>query len=370
MSGSASARGEEREESSEEESSEEELDLDEAGRTVFGGSRLEYGTRVWDGALTVSSGSGRCVCDALSTYMLIQDCKAASTARAAGSAELSAGMTFWLPSSAEPRTLLESIARRVFDFHTRGATFDPERSGAEWWCLHIGSDDEVGLHWDRDYTMQADQGLLLHPHLATVTYLSAPASAAPTLVLERDSPLFAEEDPSGLIPTAAACWPAIGRHLAFDGKLLHGAPSGLGRAGASQGRRSTFMVNVWLNHVPWGAEPLPAVLARRMADSGAGGTMAFDLGRATMLNPACIEAGDAVPSSVPERLAPRRTARRAAKKAVRARAPEGPPAGRPGSVRTHRWKFGEPGKKLELDLPWPEAAVREVLGCVVLRCDA
>ena len=56
------------------------------------------------------------------------------------------------------------------------------------------------------------------------------------------------------VPAAEACWPAAGRHLAFDGRMLHGAPSGLGGAPPARGRRCTFLVNVWLNHVPWGAE--------------------------------------------------------------------------------------------------------------------
>ena len=48
---------------------------------------------------------------------------------------------------------------------------------AEWWCQCIGAADEIGLHWDRDYDMQADQGLQLPPPLATVPNRSS--SAAP-----------------------------------------------------------------------------------------------------------------------------------------------------------------------------------------------
>jgi len=161
-------------------------------------------------------------------HALVKDCKTASTARAAGvGEELSAGSTFWVPAGGKPATRLERMALRIFEFHSRDASFDPARSGAEWWCQHIDGDDEIGLHWDRDYDMQADQGLLLHPHVASVTYLSESTSGNPTVVLACESPVFASESPCTSVPHAAVCWPAVGRHLCFDGKRLHGAPAGL-----------------------------------------------------------------------------------------------------------------------------------------------
>ena len=111
---------------------------------------------------------------------------------------------------------------------------------------------------------QADQGILLHPHLATVTYLTE--GGGPTLVLERASPLMADESACGPVRRAEAAFPQVGRHICFDGRMLHGAPSDIAApivpgGPRSSKRRVTFLVNVWLNHVPWGSEQIDKVCA-------------------------------------------------------------------------------------------------------------
>ena len=68
----------------------------------------------------------------------------------------------------------------------------------------------------------------VHPHLATVTYLCG--GGAPTVVLPVASPVDAAAVPDACcraVRSAHACWPRPGRHLAFDGRMLHGAPLGL-----------------------------------------------------------------------------------------------------------------------------------------------
>ena len=217
----------------------EDINVDEQGRPAIGGS-IDLSTRVFDGALPSGADPGP----------LIADCEAVFTARATGAGEgLSSGATFWVAANAKPKTALERLALQIFAHHAAGAEYDPSRSGAEWWTVVIDDTDDVGLHWDRDYDLQArhaatpqlpppppppppppspppplapshhhrrrrrhhrrdaptqaDQGLLLHPHLATVTYLACPAAAAPTLVLERPSPLLATETappPCGVRP--------------------------------------------------------------------------------------------------------------------------------------------------------------------------
>ena len=32
-------------------------------------------------------------------------------------------------------------------------------------------EDDVGFHWDRDYELEGGSGVLVHPHIASVTYL-------------------------------------------------------------------------------------------------------------------------------------------------------------------------------------------------------
>ena len=95
----------------------------------------------------------------------------------------------------------------------------------------------------------------------------------------------------GPINSVHACYPAVGWHLAFDGRMLHGAPTdlaatsatqasghkrarggSLSRAGGSSSeekvpppRRITLLVNVWLNWIPGGADPLQEEVVRKLS---------------------------------------------------------------------------------------------------------
>ena len=47
--------------------------------------------------------------------------------------------------------------------------------------------------------------------------------------------------------------------MKFDGRLLHGAVEALSAGPPVDGMRCTFLVNVWLNHVPIGLDLYPKV---------------------------------------------------------------------------------------------------------------
>jgi hypothetical protein len=53
--------------------------------------------------------------------------------------------SYWLSATSAPRCMLEAIARSVFDFHTRGVSFDPAASGAEWWVHFRGPSEDKKL---------------------------------------------------------------------------------------------------------------------------------------------------------------------------------------------------------------------------------
>ena len=97
----------------------------------------------------------------------------------------------WLAATAEPRCSLERLARAIFERHTAGVAFDPATSGAEWWAQVRGGGDRhegIEFHWDVDEHLcdvQGGGGVHVHPHLSTVTYLSA--HGAPTVVLDARS---------------------------------------------------------------------------------------------------------------------------------------------------------------------------------------
>ena len=245
---------------------EQELTFDEHGRTATDGT-CDYRTRVWDAAVPEAS-----------VPSLVADCKAAylkvTTQTGVSGLTYSTNATYWMGAEASPRTALERLALSIFRHHSRRARFDPARSGAEWWTQVVSAQEEetgtIGFHWDRDYDLQYDQGLCVHPHVATVTYLCG--GGAPTVVLPLASPVDAAavaDACCGPLRGAHACWPRPGRHLAFDGRMLHGAPQGLaatggGGGGGGNAPRVTLLVNVWLNHVPWAADPLHDEARRQM----------------------------------------------------------------------------------------------------------
>lgn len=230
-------------------------------------------------------------------------------------AAYSAGVTYFLPCLMTPRCALEGLVQSIFRAHTDDirSTYDETISGAEWWTLVMDEDDDgatkpppgskpneakpededsdkpgnnddedddddqVGMHFDADYGLEAQaQGLLLHPRLATVTYLSD--FGAPTIVWDCKSPPPGNiEDMACSVHRAWLSHPTIGKHLAFDGRFLHGAPTVFFPAKPSKlgddrptkrvkqdKRRITLLVNIWLNHCPVDAEPLDSDIIEQL----------------------------------------------------------------------------------------------------------
>ena len=269
--------------------------LGEDGRVPFAGMRHVAldAFRVFPRFLP--SPSAPATADALAAR-LESDCRVAFTARAArADKQYSSGETFWLAADAEPRCALEHLARRVFDLHVPVAAreargepargepadaappYDPARSGAEWWTQVIDPRDDIGVHWDKDYALEP-AGVNLHPHVGTVTYVGASTEGAPTLVARLDSPVAfgesvakrAETDEDGAC--AYASYPFPGKHIAFDGRWIHGAPANLARGlddrddgeeTQTRAPRVTFLVNVWVNHAPAAAAPFPEDAVKR-----------------------------------------------------------------------------------------------------------
>lgn len=212
--------------------------------------------------------------------------------------------------------------------------FDLLTSGAEWWVQirpspertgryalfggtrnesKCGNDDDddksdtdgISFHWDKDEDLRLLCGgsVYVHPHLSTVTYLTS--VGAPTLIVEGcrinsltgewldlNEPMNDIADNGTLkqstelktecttITSKASVFvssPAKNKHLCFDGRYLHAAPSDLQERGVfakqcryflvdsdsenkrqqRRHRRCTFLVNIWLNHKPYNVCPFP-----------------------------------------------------------------------------------------------------------------
>jgi len=174
--------------------------------------------------------------------------------------------------------------------------------GAEWWVQvkrvrFPGKEDgdgcdaaaeAVDLHYDKDEALAESFGLGAFPTLSTVTYLTTTATsataastnssveAAPTVIFNQRY----DESETDCISEMMVSHPAPQKHLVFDGRLLHGAPShfALRRQAQPQSQlqtsaaptatsddssdndqhmRITFLVNIWIDHKPVAVETLP-----------------------------------------------------------------------------------------------------------------
>jgi hypothetical protein len=167
----------------------------------------------------------------------------------------------------------------------------------------MDSDDDVSFHWDKDYSLESAD-INLHPHIASVTYLSD--FGAPTVILDKRETLNYGQDFSESVGTAFVSIPRIGKHLSFDGALLHAAPLELKTLiekgvtvkddddgtkfistdkhrkssvtnDSSKGskrqkkdkesmvnKRVTLLINIWLNHKPADAVKLPNKLVKQI----------------------------------------------------------------------------------------------------------
>ncbi len=170
------------------------------------------------------------VFDALSDtehQKIIDDCKIAFNSRSlkSSSDNYSEGSTYFIKANEKHQCNLESIALSIFREHTKSIKFDPSKSGAEWWSQVIDSRDDIGFHWDRDYGIEEETGEHIYPRLASVTYLSH--SGGPTVIMNKMGGSDDSVDITGKIDSFIASKPLFGKHIAFDGRLLHAAPSDL-----------------------------------------------------------------------------------------------------------------------------------------------
>eukprot|EP00804_Cyclotella_cryptica_P029484 CCRYP_011284-RA/>CCRYP_011284-RA protein AED:0.09 eAED:0.09 QI:6/0.5/0.66/1/0.5/0.33/3/343/458 len=213
----------------------------------------------------------------------------------------------------EPRCFLEKLALQIFHHHVPPLSsnfyYDPSTSGAEWWVqlrpsppgtgrysmlLPNNDPDDItksgmSFHWDKDEDLRllCRGSVHIHPHLSSVTYLTD--LGAPTMVLSRRvegmTGGIIDEDDEGT--TGFISWPKQGKHLSFDGRLLHAAPSDLMEDGLFEKqcqfkviegmsdkekkimerrhRRTTFLVNIWLNYKPFNVNPFPETMISSMS---------------------------------------------------------------------------------------------------------
>ena len=180
------------------------------------------------------------------------------------------GETFWIDDHEEPRCSLERFALDVLHFHRARAAphHAAQLHGVEWWVQVRRSDGTptIRLHWDSDEEHKATSGEHVPPWLGTVTYLGN--HGAPTVVfpVAADAHGRATRCRDGI--GAFVSTPREGKHLAFDGRLLHGALHELAAAHEEEYVRVSLLVNLWIGHKP-DAHRLPAATAATLSNLGA-----------------------------------------------------------------------------------------------------
>lgn len=169
----------------------------------------------------------------------------------------------------------------------------------------------ICFHWDKDEDLRLlmDGKMYIHPHISTVTYFSN--IGAPTMALNyRVNPFTGEyilptndddnDDDQGDVEGFIS-WPNKGKHLSFDGRYLHAAPSDFMPKGMFENqiklpndndieqknrlpndteqcdekisknilqrrsRRVTFLVNVWLNYKPFNVNVFPESMIDKLS---------------------------------------------------------------------------------------------------------
>eukprot|EP01038_Epipyxis_sp_PR26KG_P011283 gene11283-15136_t len=204
---------------------------------------------------------------------IITDCyKVFNAKEISKSDDYSTGQVFFIHSNATPRCTLETMAQKIFQQHTQGLSFDPANSGAEWWTQVIDYRDDIGYHWDRDYGLEED-GIHKYPLYGTVTYLSK--CGGPTIVTNLTGTENSNQLVEGNVKEFCLCSPNLFSHLLFDGSLLHAASSDFileddddedSISSNEVMKRVTFLVNIWINHVPSQAINLPQITADELSN--------------------------------------------------------------------------------------------------------
>ena len=205
---------------------------------------------------------------------------------------------------------LEKLAYSIFQRHT--IAYDLENIvnnnnnndiGAEWWVqVKQTTDEAIDLHYDKDEELASAFDLGSFPTLSTVTYLTEGSfgtneeglsiSAPPTLVFahthemvdegplgqsafdnvneeEEEEKVMDKKRDNHTPPQLMISHAREGKHLCFDGRLLHGASSDIllrkqfhnedeksDSLARKDGLRVTFLVNIWLSRRPSQVESL------------------------------------------------------------------------------------------------------------------
>src|SRR5882762_7712152 len=157
--------------------------------------------------------------------------------------------TFWFPVGAEPTNVVEEAIIKLRPLVRPG----PKCIGMEWWLGRLKYGESLGLHFDRDLSLQHQTGRIVHPLWSSILYLNWFASS-PTLILDQTL----GPDGRSMAPPEATFGKTIeavpNAYVAFLGNLRHGVVvkparsqhvSNSKKMDKSPKLRLTLLVNYW-----------------------------------------------------------------------------------------------------------------------------
>jgi hypothetical protein len=167
--------------------------------------------------------------------------------------------TFWINANENEKDLceLETLALLILKQHVSAYQLE-QIAGVEWWVQVKNTDENaaIDLHYDKDEDLAESFALGSFPLLSTVTYLTENHKANPTLVF----PHRYDEPEGAPMESMLVSHPRRGKHLVFDGRYLHGAPTNSVRQSNEEivvnTLRVTFLVNLWQKMKPCGIKSL------------------------------------------------------------------------------------------------------------------
>lgn len=160
--------------------------------------------------------------------------------------------------------------RRLSRLPAVGESSERAEAGAEFWVQSRRAGEPINWHWDKDEQLRDAHGVVVHPLLSTVTYLTT--GGAPTVLFDirvgTDGELEVPKRGEGGVRRVAALvsHPRASKMLVFNGRLLHGCPPELAEPSddADSAERLTLLINIWRGHRPVGVPRFPRKLWREM----------------------------------------------------------------------------------------------------------
>ena len=133
---------------------------------------------------------------------------------------------FWFDFNAKARSIADDVILRLLPL----ARPNELCVGAEWWLGRLKYGESLGIHADRDLSLDAQTGEVRHPLRSSILYLNRYRSS-PTVILH---------DAAG----GKAIAPEPNRFVVYPGDLQHGV---LAKRSPPEQRslRLTFLVNFW-----------------------------------------------------------------------------------------------------------------------------